>query len=137
MASSSSKFFRIVNSVMTNVRDQYWIPRLRRLTKRVVNACSHCRRFHAVACAAPTVAPLPDDRKEGTTPFQMISVDYAGHLTYKVSKKKQGKAYLLLYSCSLTRAIHLELLPTLETQDFIWSFKRFICKARKAPQGLF
>ena len=64
---------------------------------------------------------IPEDRTEGTTPFQVIGIDYAGPLTSKVSKKKQGKAYLLLYSCSLTRAIHLEQLPILETQDFIRS----------------
>ncbi|XP_068674528.1 uncharacterized protein [Montipora foliosa] len=121
---------------MANVRDQYWIPRLRRLTKRVVKACSHCRRFGAVACAAPPVAPLPEDRTEGTTPFQVIGVDYAGLLIRKVSKKKQWKAYFLLYSCSLTRAIHLELIPTLDTLDFIWSFKRFIAR-RGRPRKVY
>ena len=78
-----------VSLTMTNVRDQYWIPRLRRMTKRVVKTCPHCRRFHAVPCAAPAVAPPPKDRKEKTTPFQVSGVHYAG--PYKVSKKEQEK----------------------------------------------
>ena len=66
----------------------------------------------------------------------MIGVDYAGPLAYKVSKKKEGKAYILLYSCSLIRALHLELLPSLETQDFIISLKKFIAR-RGRPKKVY
>ena len=41
-------------------------------------------------------------------------------------KKNEGKAYIVLYACSLTRGIYLELLPNMETTEFITSLKRFI-----------
>ena len=34
-----------VGLTMANVREKYWIPRLRKLTKRVVRNCSGCKRF--------------------------------------------------------------------------------------------
>lgn len=34
---------------MARVREKYWIPRLRKLTKRVVRNCSGCKRLQAVA----------------------------------------------------------------------------------------
>jgi hypothetical protein len=106
------------------------------MVKRVVKRCAGCKRFQAVAFANPPVGPLPDDRTKGTTPFEVIGVDYMGPMTYKVTTNKEAKAYVLLYSCSLTRAIHLELLPTLETRDFLKSFKGFIAR-RGRPRKVY
>ena len=125
-----------VGLTMAKVRERYWIPRLRRLVKRTVKMCAGCKRFQAVAFSNPPVGPLPRDRTEGSTPFEVVGVDYAGPLEYKVSQKKTGKAYVLLYTCSLTRAVHLELLPTLETQDFMKSFKAFVAR-RGRPKKIY
>ena len=56
----------------------------------------------------------------------MIGVDFAGLLKYRKGKKNEGKAYIVLYACGLTRGIYLELLPNMETTEFITSLKRFI-----------
>jgi hypothetical protein len=45
-------------------------------------------------------------------------VDFAGPLKYKKSNKAEGKAYIVLYAHSLTRAIYVELLATLSAQVF-------------------
>ena len=107
---------------MTRVRERYWVLRLRKLAKQVVKACSGCNRFQATALAAPPPGLLPTDRTEGNTP----TVDFAGPLKYRVRSKKEGKAYLVLYACSLTRGLFLEVLPNLETNEFLRSLKRLI-----------
>ena len=56
----------------------------------------------------------------------MIGVDFAGLLKYRKGKKNEGKAYIVLYACSLTRGIYLELLPNMETTEFITSLRRLI-----------
>ena len=48
----------------------------------------------------------------------------------------EGKAYLVLYACSLSRALHLEVLPNLETSTFLGSFKRLIAR-RGRPAKVF
>ena len=45
----------------------------------------------------------------------MIGVDFAGPVKYLQKPKREQKAYVVLYSCSLTRGVFLELLPSLET----------------------
>ena len=64
----------------------------------------------------------------GTTPFQVVGADYAGPVKYRVSRNREGKAYIVLYACSLSRALYLELTKTMETEEFISTLKRFIAR---------
>ena len=47
---------------------------------------------------------------------------------YCNKRKDERKAYVVLYSCSLTRGVFLELLPSLETSEFVKSLKRLITR---------
>ena len=46
------------------------------------------------------------------------------------------KAYIVLYACSLTRVVYLELLPDQTTKEFLRSLKRFIAR-RGRPEKIF
>ena len=61
----------------------------------------------------------------------VIGTDYAGRIYYKTKKKSDLKAYILLFSCSVTRAVHIELVSNLTTTEFIKSFKRLISRRGK------
>ena len=67
---------------------------------------------------------------------EVIGTDFAGPIKYKQAKKKEGKAYLAIFTCSLSRAIHLELTPSLETNNFITCLKLFIAR-RGRPQVIY
>ena len=125
-----------VGQTMAKVREQFWVPRLRRLVKRTIKGCWGCKRFQAMAFASPPAGILPKDRTIGQTPFQVVGVDFAGPLRYRKTKKSEGKAYIILYACSLSRALYIELLPSLETQDFLQSVKGFIAR-RGRPQKFY
>ena len=118
------------------IRRDYWIPRLRQLTKKVINGCFGCKKFQARAFGSPPPRNLPTDRTMGSIPFQVLGLDYAGPILYRHSKKRDGKAYILLFACSLTRAIHLELLNNQTTEEFMKAFKRFIAR-RGRPQKVY
>ena len=117
-----------VGYTMTEVRQQYWIPRLCQLTKKVIHQCHGCKRFQAIACPPPRVENLPRDRTIGDRAFQVIGIDYAGPIIYNQRGNKNGKAYILLYSCSLTRAVYLDHLPHQTSDEFIISLKRVIAR---------
>ena len=75
------------------------IPRLELVsrhmaTKQVVKACSGCKRFQAAALAPPPSGLLPTDRTEGYTPFEVIGVDFARLLKYRVRSNREGKPIL-------------------------------------------
>ena len=72
-----------------------------------------------------------DDRTTPGTAFEVIGVDFAGPIKFRKSNKAEAKAYLCIFACSLSRAIHLERLRNLETSTFIMCLKRFIaCRGR-------
>ena len=120
-----------VGMTMAGIREKYWIPKLRRLAKQVIRSCHGCKKFQAVAFANPPPGNLPQDRTQGNIPFQVIGVDYAGPILYRSGKSGGGKAYVILYSCSLTRAVSLELLKDMTTEQFIQSFKRLVARKGK------
>ena len=117
-----------IGLTMAKVREKYWVPRLRKLAKKILRKCWGCKKFQAVAVKCPPPGFLPRARTEGTTPFNVIGVDFAGPVKYVGKGKGERKAYIVLYSCSLTRGVFLELLPSLETREFIKSFKRLVAR---------
>ena len=125
-----------MGATMTCVRESYWVPRLRRLTKKIIKGCKGCYRFQAKAYATPPPGKLPTDRTEGSEAFEVVGLDFAGPIKYKKSKKQEGKAYVVVYACSLTRALYLEVLTSMETTEFLQSLKRFIAR-RGRPRKIY
>ena len=60
-----------VGLTMARVRESYWVPRLRRVTKKVIMQCYGCHQFQANAVPKPPPGNLPRDRIEGSRPFQV------------------------------------------------------------------
>ncbi|XP_029183999.2 uncharacterized protein LOC114952116 [Acropora millepora] len=125
-----------VGLTMAKVREQYWIPRLRQQVKRVIKRCHGCKQFQAVALATPPPGQLPLERTRGSGAFEVVGVDFAGPIKYLKLSRKEGKAYLVLFACSLSRALYLEVLPNLETATFLGSLKRLIAR-RGRPSTIF
>ena len=73
---------------------------------------------------------LPIDRIEVVPPFLSVDVDVFGHflVTSNISTrstKATKKIWVLIVVCLATRAIHLEILPSLDTSSFVNAFSRF------------
>ena len=114
-----------VSLTMAAIREEYWIPTLRQIVKSVQSACWGCKHFRVLPSTVPPPGPLPTDRTHGGAAFEVIGTDFVGPIYYKLSQKREGKAYLVIFSCSLSRAVHLELLPDLETSTFLPCLKHF------------
>lgn len=98
-----------VAATMSQVRQKYWIPKLRSLVKSIRYACNYCKKYRAKALSAPATSALPTFRMEFTEPFHATGVDFAGPLLYKSGKHETSKAYVALFTCASTRAVHLRL----------------------------
>ena len=97
-----------VANTMANVRNEWWIPTLRSKVKKVINQCNTCKVFSNKPYRSTTTAAMPSFRTEDGRPFETTGVDFAGPLEYKSTKKEKGKCYVLLFTCSTSRAVHLE-----------------------------
>ena len=95
-----------------------------------------CKKFHVKSYPIPQKGLLPADRTNVDLRFKVIGTDYAGPFLCKSKGKKERKVYLLLFTCSLSRAIHLEVLPNQTTQEFIHALKRLIAR-RGRPKVIY
>ena len=73
----------------------------------------------------PLMPPIPTDRVSTSAPFTYAGVDYFGPLFTKKRTETQ-KVWVCLYTCLVTRAIHLELMYDMTTQQFLLGFRRFV-----------
>ena len=59
-----------------------------------------------------------------------------GKFYWPLSKGKEGKAYILLYACTIMRGFYLDLLSSLETSECLDSLEQFIA-SRGRPERIF
>jgi hypothetical protein len=116
---------------MGKLREKVWIIGGRRAIKKVLTKCVTCRRFSS-KCPDTVPATLPVDRVKDCKAFQVVGVDLAGPLFLK----NRSKAWVVLYTCAVYRCVHLELVSSLSTEAFLWSFQRFITR-RGRPDTVF
>ena len=107
---------------------QYWIPTLNELVKRIIRKCYGCKRFNISHHTKSSQGLIPTYRAKQDLSFSVIGRDYAGPYICKTKGKRDIKVYLLLFTCSLTRAVHLEILPNQTAQEFIQTLKQLIAR---------
>ena len=119
-----------VSLTMAEVRREYWIPRLRSLTK-VRKACHDCKRPQVTAFNNLSPGELPEDRTVGSRSFEVLGVDHAGPIYYHTKKSRGSKVFLLIFLRNLTRAVHIQALQNQTTNEFIQALKLFIARRRR------
>ena len=107
------------------VRRQYWVVGLRVLSKKVKGGCIACQKQDVLPCDQPT-APLPADRVTRAPPFSTTGLDHAGPLYCSDFPKR--KFYILLFTCGIIRAVHLEIVDSLNESDTIMAVRRFVSR---------
>ncbi|UYV84151.1 hypothetical protein LAZ67_X001338, partial [Cordylochernes scorpioides] len=112
-----------VQILSAKLRENYWILNSRRSIRSVVSQCAKCRRFSSKPVKT-TPIHLPLDRVRDATAFEILGVDLAGPLYLK----NKTKAWIVLFTCAVFRAIHLELVTSLSTEAFIQALRRFIAR---------
>lgn len=109
---------------------QFWILSPRRAIQRCLSQCYKCFRANPKPLS-PVMANLPACRINQVRAFTAVCIDYAGPFLITLSKSrgvKSTKAYICLFVCCSTRAIHLELVSDLTSDCFIAALHRFISR---------
>ena len=69
-------------------------------------------------CGAPTCKMS----LENAPPFTICGVDFTGALYYKTEHSNTNKAYVCLFTCAVTRAVHLEIVTDMTAKGFLRAF---------------
>lgn len=106
---------------MQYIRQRFWSLNVRKSIKRVSSKCVSCFRQRKET-ANQLLDDLPNARVTCGHPFESVGVDYCGPITVKERTgraKKSYKAYIAVFVCMKTKAVHLDLVSDLTTDAFL------------------
>lgn len=116
-------------SLLSSMLSQrYWIIGQRSLIKEIIHQCVLCFRLKPQN-STQMMGNLPAARVTPTRAFFSTGCDFAGPITIKNLHgrgSKKFKAYIAVFICFSTKAVHLEAVSSLTTDAFISSLKRLI-----------
>ena len=112
--------------------------------RRFLDNCIVCEKLRGTLLEQK-MADLPSDRLEEVPPFTNSGMDVFGplHITDGNATRRTNatkKVWGILFTCLVSKAVHIEPLPSLDTPSFINAFRRFYairgnCKILRSDQG--
>jgi len=113
-----------IATTMLELRKHYWIPKCRRTVKSELGRCNLCKRKKC-SVLKQRWAPVPYERTsfQNFRAFGSCGVDYAGPINLS-----SGKGYIVLFTCLRVRAVHLDVVSSLESGEFLRAFDRFVSR---------
>ena len=112
------------NQVLSRTREKFWIMKGQSAVRKVLHRCVHCQRMHRAQCSQ-YMSDLPESRViPGRTPFYHTMVDYFGPLKVKRGRTEL-KRWGCIFTCLNTRAVHLEVVDSLDSGSFLMTFHKF------------
>ena len=113
-----------VAQTLAQVRHRYWISSGRSAVRKVLRRCTVCKRWEGGSYRIPTVPPLPRKRVKESILFSHSEIDYFGQLYVKAKPGTQN-LWVCLFTCLVTRAVHLVLMLDMSTETFLLGLRRF------------
>jgi len=105
----------------------YWILSARSIIKKRTHKCIPCFRVKP-RISQSVMGNLPPHRLAQIKPFSKVEADFAGPFDVKAAmlrKVKVTKAYICVFVCMVTTAIHIELVSDLSTPPFYSRVRSF------------
>ena len=119
-----------VNYTLSLVRRKFYLIKGYSTVKKVLKSCVTCRKLQGNPMGQK-MADLPAARTEvGQPPFCNVGVDYFGPLTVKF-RRGTAKRYGCLFTCLVTRAVHVEITHAMTSDSFLMAFHRFMARRGK------
>ena len=111
-----------VQDTLTELRQKYYVCKGRQVVKMLINKCVLCRKLEAKPFATPPAADLPQFRLSDDFAFTNCGVDFCEPMFIKDIFSKDStmhKTWVALFTCVSSRAMHLDIVPSLHSQPFI------------------
>ena len=113
--------------MLSRLNQRFWLPRANSAARKIIKACVFCRRMLATV-GEQKMADLPEDRvSPDLPPFTHVGIDFFGPLEVKRGRANV-KRWVVIFTCLVSRAIHLEVSSSLDTDSCINALRRFICR---------
>ena len=113
-----------LSQTLSLYRQRCWTPKIRSRIKSILIRCVSCQRVKGRTLPQPLPPPLPSERVQWVPPFSHVGVDHTGSYVIKDPQGRKEKAYICLFVCATTRAVHIEVVEDLTTSSFIMCLRR-------------
>lgn len=124
-----------IETVISNIRERFWITNMRRAVKNAIYNCQFCR-IRKSQTIIPKMGQLPLCRVEKTVrPFLKVGIDYFGPINVTINRHKE-KRYGVIFICMVIKAIHIEIAQDLSFNSFMHVFIQFGCR-RGFPEEIY
>ncbi|XP_008180656.1 uncharacterized protein LOC103308665 [Acyrthosiphon pisum] len=120
-------------TLQTIISQQYWIIGSRQVIRSRLRLCIACYKTRP-RNSQPFMGDIPKCRLQQVKPFMITGVDYADPIMLRSSTTRRNvprQAYICLFVCMTTKALHLEVASDLSSETFLTAFCRFI--SRRGP----
>ena len=97
---------------MAGPRSKFWVPQARSQIRGIKRIFVICLRYEGKTYSTPVTAALPRFLVSEAKPFQKAGVEFAWPLYIKKGKVSV-KVYICLFTCVVSRGVHLELKESL------------------------
>ena len=124
-----------VSTTVASLRHSFWIPSARQQVRAVLRGCVICTRLNGRAYVAPDPPSLPKERVWNQPPFTGTGIDLTGAL-YVRDDAAEKKVYVALFTCTSSRAVHLEVVENLSAVEFRDALRRF-ANRKSTPRIIF
>ena len=116
-----------IDYLRSKVQERYAILKLRSTLRSIKSNCVLCRKLRA-ATIQPITADLPKERLAyQSPPFTNIGVDYFGPF-YVTIRRTTEKRWGFLFTCLTIRAVHVEVVPSMDTSSCVMGVERFVSR---------
>ena len=113
--------------VLSQLHSRFSILNGNSAVRRVLSRCISCRRRQG-PFVGQKMADLPADRvTPDEPPFTNTGLDLFG-VFYVKKGRGQEKRYGIVFSCLVSRAVHIEVVSSLSTDSFICALRRFLAR---------
>ena len=102
---------------------EYWILKGKTTVKKALKQCMNCR-FWKAKKGKQKMASWPNHRVTPNPPFEATGTDLMGPVLVKIGRSF-AKRYICIFNCLASRAVHLEVVESLEASSLIQAFTRF------------
>ncbi|XP_053609752.1 uncharacterized protein LOC128674842 [Plodia interpunctella] len=116
-----------VECVTNEIRQRFWMLRIRPTVRAVIRRCQPCRLRRATP-PEPLTGNLPPCRlTHHQRPFTQTGLDYFGPLSVTIARHHE-KRYVALFTCLTTRAVHLEIASSLSADAAVLALRRMMAR---------
>ncbi|XP_055684811.1 uncharacterized protein LOC129790975 [Lutzomyia longipalpis] len=124
--------------LLAHCRRHYWPIGGRRTVKGVIHLCKVCF-VHRTSRESQIMGDLPKHRISLIKAFNSVAIDCCGPFFIRTGAESRGRTQrvdVVIFVCTSTKAVHIEIVSRLTTEAFLASFARFTDR-RGVPKDVY